>query len=431
MDAGMRKHRMTLWMGRLLFVLSVLASWGAQAALDSVAPLPPIYWRATSWLSKDTLFKYTTLDEACNSYQWAVPPGYIEITLVRYNESGNLQEFSCFQSAIAASQVISWADCPVPTFYTYIPYGLNWETGMCERIVWYSNTITLSGGTEVEPSKGSDIKTLPIIATVKQSNGQPPANPVKVHISLKVDPTSGGHVHGDNTRPRGGIAGVKTCASDSECWSGTTDGNGQVVFNFNPTDASGTHTISATCDGCTNTATKPVDVKVPNLITIQSTPLLYSLIGGVEGKHTDNHYLTSDAEDIIWGIAADYHMDRTFWQPSKANKKKLVPPSPLGFNDASLIWGGKFDLSGKWSGNHYEHHKGVVIDIRANGETGAVPDSLFSSFEDLVAKQGATTAIECTSNKVDGQGRTPPSCIGKDGSSDQNRHYHVKILGKV
>ncbi|MFZ2161174.1 MAG: hypothetical protein WAW02_03045 [Sideroxyarcus sp.] len=300
-------------------------------------------------------------------------------------------------------------------------------------------TITLSGGTEVEPTNGSDKKFLPIIATVlDQSTQKPSTNPVKVHVSLKVeDPKSGGHDHGDSTRPRGGIAEVGTCASDAECWpgpqstagKGMTDGNGQVVFNFNAPVASGTHTITATCDGCSSSSPpKTVEVKVPDLIKIQSTPLLYTLIGAIEGKHTDNHYLTSSALDIIWGIAADYHIDRTFWRPGARGIKRLVPPPPLGFNDASLIWGGKFDLSGEWKGNHYEHHKGTAIDIRANGEAGAVPETLFNSFVKLAAKQNAIAILECTSNKVDGQGREPSNgCIGKDGSSDPNRHFHVRI----
>lgn len=174
-----------------------------------------------------------------------------------------------------------------------------------------------------------------------------------------------------------------------------------------------------------------MDVKVPNLIKIHSAPTLYTLIGAVEGKHTDNHYLTADALDTIFGLAADYHLDRKFWQPSKTNPKKFVPPQPLGFNDASLIWGGKFDLSGKWAGNHYEHHKGIVIDIRANNEAGAVQSDLFVEFEELVAKKGGAAVLECTSNKVDGMGRNPKNgCIGKDNSVDNNRHYHLRILGR-
>ena len=119
-------------------------------------------------------------------------------------------------------------------------------------------------------------------------------------------------------------------------------------------------------------------------------------------------------------------MNHVFWKPS-LNENKLVPPQPLGFNDASLIWGGKFDLSGKWSGSHYEHGRGTVIDIRANEAVGAVQEPLFTSFEKLAAMQNIKAALECTSNKIDGQGRVPPSCVGKDGSPDQNRHYHLRI----
>jgi hypothetical protein len=39
MDVRMQKHRITCWLGRLFVVLSLMSSWGAQAAIESVAPL--------------------------------------------------------------------------------------------------------------------------------------------------------------------------------------------------------------------------------------------------------------------------------------------------------------------------------------------------------------------------------------------------------
>jgi hypothetical protein len=244
-------------------------------------------------------------------------------------------------------------------------------------------TITLSGGTEVEPSKGATTNTLPIIATVKDQNGQAPNPAVTVHVSLTVDPTSGGHDHGDSARPRGGIAGVKTCASDSECWSGTTDGNGQVVFNFNSTEASGTHTISATCDGCGNTATKPVDVKVGGLWPIPDS-VYYALtedgstevIGSTtEHKGNHNHHLTNAAALKIWRLAADYYNYQVL--------NGVTSPTLLHLNDASLKWGGVFDIDADWVPDHVEHRRGTVVDVRANSSPGAIPAADFDIFKNM------------------------------------------------
>jgi hypothetical protein len=255
-----------------------------------------------------------------------------------------------------------------------------------------------------------------------------------VRFHLDVDLTSGGHVHGETygLRPRGTIIGnncVPEASGTPDTYDCTTGTEGYAGFTFGAPDVSGKHTITATCvsHACSDSKTTKVNVMVPNLIKIPETPLLYTLIGAIEGKHTDNHYLTPEAVDILWGMAADYKMDHTFWQFNVRGTKMQAPP-PLGFNDASLIWGGKFDLSGKWSGYHYEHDRGVAIDIRANGASGAVPEPLFTSFAKLATKQNIKAVLECTSNKIDGQGRTPENgCIGKDGSFDQNRHYHVRI----
>lgn len=432
MHEPIQKLRIRQWVVNLLIVFSFTISCNVRAT--TMEFVPPI----TSWC--DVLFSnwFYSLGVNICGYPTDLAAAQAGARVFNTIYHSNVAILSCDgkggclftttgQNSYSWTVGLSYDGCPVPTVNPGVPYWLNPTSLMCQRPAQNNFIITLSGSSTVEPSNGSTINTLPFIATViDQNTGQPTANPVPVHISLTVAPTSGGHDHGDNARPRGGIAAVKTCPSDATCWSNSTI-NGAVVFNFNPTDASGTHTIIATCDGCSNTATANVDVKVPNLITIQSTPLLYSLIGAVAGKHSDNHYLTSTSIDAIWGIAADYHMDHTFWQPSGGGTKKLIPPPPLGLNDASLIWGGKFDLSGKWSGNHYEHGKGVAIDIRANGGVGAVPEGLFTSFVKLVAAQNAEAVLECTSNKVDGQGRTPPTCIGKDGSADNNRHFHVRI----
>jgi hypothetical protein len=207
---------------------------------------------------------------------------------------------------------------------------------------------------------------------------------------------------------------VKECVSDSECWSKQTDGNGEVVFNFNAPEASGTHTISATCDGCSNTATKPVDVKVSDLWPIPGS-VYYALVEdgsskviGDNGNHSGNHYLTSAASMKLWRVARDFYEYQI--------QKSVAIPTLLHLNDASLKWGGKFDVAGKWTGYHFKHDRGNVIDVRANTTVGFIPEAYFTDFENMAADMGADAQLHCSAT-------SDPSidnCAG-----DENRHYHV------
>lgn len=265
-------------------------------------------------------------------------------------------------------------------------------------------TITLSGGTITEP--GQDLN---FTATVtNKSDGQPPSNPVDVKISLKVDPTSGGHDHGDSARPRGGIAGTK-CDTDSTCWTGTTDGGGVVTFNCNPTDASGTHTITASCDKCSNSDSKSVDVKVDGLEPIPASQF-YAFIGATD-KHADNHYLTLAAAEVLWRIAASYQIEQQFKLTNPATNLPTANPPVLQVNDASLKWGGVYDLSGKWNPPHHEHRRGTVVDIRANGLVTAIPDANFEDFQSLADDFGADAYLE-----------EPPDI--------NRRHFHLRLLNR-
>ena len=105
----------------------------------------------------------------------------------------------------------------------------------------------------------------------------------------------------------------------------------------------------------------------------------------------------------------------------------------MQLNDASLIWGGVFDIKGNWISPHEGHRKGIVIDVRANddtGATGAIPLSSFDNLKKMASSYyGADTQVHCTSNKTDGQNRKTPTCVGKDGSQDTNRHFHILLLG--
>ncbi len=255
---------------------------------------------------------------------------------------------------------------------------------------------------------------LPLEAVVTDQNGVVQAGK-QVTLIVDVQGGSGGHDHNEN-RPKG----IFTCGSMETSWACTltTGYNGQASFIFVSTPVSGTHTITATCTGCGNTATAPVHVKVGDpaggdLTTIPGSPL-YALedsagnvIGAIKGKHSDNHYLTATAIGRLKDLATLY-------------KTSINPKAILYLNDASLVWGGLFDVgSTPWSSPHSLHDTGVSLDIRAansgpNNE-GVVPDTLLREFIKQTQNNNFNAALHC-------QGSTVTAvCLG----IPYNRHIHV------
>ncbi|MBI5891353.1 MAG: hypothetical protein HZB47_11860 [Nitrosomonadales bacterium] len=257
-------------------------------------------------------------------------------------------------------------------------------------------TIELADASEVEPSN-----SLPFLVTV---NSQETCPPVNVKISLKVDPRSGGHEHGDSKRPRGDIQGIH-CDSDDTCWSSPA-ASGAVVFSFTAPEASGIHTITATCDECSNSPQSvTVDVKVKGLKPIPPSGLyaLYekdgSVIGAVAGRHPSNHYLQPAAANKLLIIAINYH--------------HRYPKDPvIHVNDASLMWGGVFDIDteAEWNEPHEEHKRGSVVDIRANSKDGAIPPANFDAFMQLAKDRRVHARIHSP--------------------GESNQHFHVRLLNR-
>ena len=184
---------------------------------------------------------------------------------------------------------------------------------------------------------------------------------IAVSFAVDVAANSGGHEHHDASRPKGALAAT----------SGTTDASGEVRFRFNAAQISGVHNITATCNDCVNkTAVEKITVKVPELINIFTLPFRdaqWAFPGiGQTGEHPDNHYVTIAAATRMLDISRKY--------------QKIWPTAPkLTLNDASLVWGGKFDIKGTWDRNpkaHAEHRIGDNMDIRANSAPGAVPANI-------------------------------------------------------
>lgn len=268
-----------------------------------------------------------------------------------------------------------------------------------------TNSLILNGLSEVRPSGTSGSNTVTINAKV--TAGALPKSGVPVSFAVEVTPGSGGHDHHDTTRPKG-----KLSASQ-----GTTDANGEVIVTFTGPEISGVHTIKATCETCTNSpASREVKVKIPELLNVFALPFRYPKwaypgIGQIPGRHTDNHYLTIAAATRLLGLAQKFN--------------KIWPDAPrLTLNDASLEWGGKFDIPATWERNplaHAEHRLGDNIDVRANSAPGAVP----AGIRDTVFRW-----LRKTSRRQD---NIPPEFVIesvnplREGIGTQNEHFHLRL----
>jgi len=421
------KQRTARCMGRnvaaLLFALFATTPSMTQAAVESVAPVK--LWcdgEAGGCTYPTDIEAAKAVETTYNSRYAATNPYHAYLVIVSCNGGGLcLYHFvndlwTTVDGPLYLRRVLG---CPIPMINPAIPYTYKYASGMCEREAQCPApntinpatgqceppkvlTIILEGGTTTEPST-----LLPFNAVVKDQNGVVQAGK-QVIITANAQDSTGGHIHTEN-RPKG----IFTCGSMGSPWTCTltTDNSGQAPFEFVATPISGTHTITATCAGCSNTETKSVDVKLNGLIPIPGSSR-YALsdskgvIGAVTNKHTANHYLTSTAITGLKGLANIY--------------AAVNPGAKLYLNDASLVWGGLFDVgSTPWLSPHSLHDKGRSLDIRAansgpNNE-GAVPATLFLRFIEDAKKKGFNIGLHCKNSSDTNY------CLGQP----NNRHFHV------
>lgn len=263
-------------------------------------------------------------------------------------------------------------------------------------------------GLTVEPESMLALK-----AVVKNQSGVAKAD-VKVDLKVEVKANTGGHDHHDTNRPKGDV----TCAPlFSGCGSGSvTDSNGELAFIFLSPAPAGEHTITATCDLCSSPATADVKVMVDGLSQIPASPF-YTLnettgevIGARAGWHTDNHNLNAAAQAALLVLAEDYH--------------RIYPKDPvLHLNDASLPWGGVYDICARpgacavegvqeWVAPHEEHRRGTVVDIRANDATGAIPPNNRVEFQNRLRRKFKKMSYL------------------HESKGTLNEHYHIRLLGR-
>lgn len=228
-------------------------------------------------------------------------------------------------------------------------------------------TLDLSGPTTVAPSGGPGNSSATLTARVNSSQGPLPSIPL--NFTVTVTPSSGSHEHHDNNRPKG----------DLSVASGMTNESGEFKFTFKAPEVSGIHTISVTCNACTNqTERKDIQVKVPDLLPISPNP----------PQNADGNFVYAlTSVDITHAGNGRYHHNQYYLtDQSRQNLRALIDAfaaegwGTVALNDASLLWGGRYDIRANWSGPHAGHREGREIDIsfaRAQNPVAATKQNSF------------------------------------------------------
>lgn len=199
---------------------------------------------------------------------------------------------------------------------------------------------------------------LPLIARVTIRGA--PASGVSVQISLGPElDDDGGHIRHNETvgspagRPRGVLRDTTMAfGSGTASISGVTNAAGEFSFIYDPSEFSGAYKLHGTCAGCASVTVAPVKVWIQDLLNVPASSE-WTLIGSTP-SHPDNHFLTASA--------------LLFFENARGQWTKRFPSAePWKLNDASLKWGGRFDLGHDWiSPAHNAHREGKGMDIDAN-----------------------------------------------------------------
>ncbi len=100
---------------------------------------------------------------------------------------------------------------------------------------------------------------------------------------------------------------------------------------------------------CQSIQTDYLDVVQSTSLVKMSDGVGYKLVGDTP-EHPDNHYVTPAFQKALQDIGAEW--------------KRSCPNSALlNYNDASLVWGGLFDVNDNWNSPHLGHNKGLANDI--------------------------------------------------------------------
>ena len=183
--------------------------------------------------------------------------------------------------------------------------------------------------------------------------------------------TDGGHQNHVGARPQGSYSHAAV----------RTDGNGEASSVYTAPIFGGTVRLRITAPDAEGGAAD-MEIKVPALASLAAPAPTdgYVLTGSAEDgntHHPNGHFGTAASNTGLREIATEY---RTTAFPQNQFPNGQPNDRRLRYNDQSLIWGGKFDItpnfrvgappSWRAGGSHDEHRVGINCDVGTN----TVPD---------------------------------------------------------
>ena len=227
-------------------------------------------------------------------------------------------------------------------------------------------SLTLQGPSDLWPSgtlqqipRGEAIgatSTGTITALVTGPEG--PKQGVPVSFSLSFVEGSGGH---DDSGHRGGRPKGTLSATQV-----TTDAAGRASVGYEASEVAGQYLVTARCAQCVDRTIK-IWVLVPNLLPVSPDP----------PKDAHGQFVYQVTSKDSWHQGEGRYLKHQYWltETSLRNLLSLIKAfnerdwGIVALNDASLYWGGLYDIFSNWSAPHAEHRVGRNIDIsfaRAN-----------------------------------------------------------------
>lgn len=210
--------------------------------------------------------------------------------------------------------------------------------------------VALAGPPETRPAGTGGSAEITLIAKVTDGTTARPG--VALGFSLDVTANSGGHEHHDVARPKGVLSGTQ----------GITDANGEVKVTFKAPEVAGIHTVRVACAVCTNSPVfKEIQVRVPDLLPISPNPPQ-----NADGTFV---YALTSVDRTHQGNGRYHHNQYYLTEQSRKNLRAMVDAfsaegwGTVALNDASLFWGGRYDITSNWGAPHAAHRDGREIDI--------------------------------------------------------------------
>jgi hypothetical protein len=154
---------------------------------------------------------------------------------------------------------------------------------------------------------------------------------------------------------------------------------------FKAPEIAGIHIIKATCATCSNSLdTKEIQVRVPALLPISPNP----------PQNTDGTfvYALTSVDKIHQGNGRYHHNQYYLTEQSQINLQSMIAAfaaegwGTVALNDASLFWGGRYDITSNWGAPHAAHRDGREIDISFTRAQNPVSVAKQSDFYDKFCK---------------------------------------------